>query len=66
MADIIEFKSSKKHLKKKWKAEIDAEIKKEDWYMAASKELDYRIGYLKIIMVIDAILVIIALICMQI
>ena len=35
MAEIIDFKVEKKRILKKWEAEIEVDIKAQDWYIEA-------------------------------
>ena len=37
MAEIIDFKVEKKRILKKWEAEIEDDIKAQDWYIEAKR-----------------------------
>ena len=43
MAEIIDFKVEKKRILKKWEAEIEVDIKAQDWYIEAKRKLDFEI-----------------------
>lgn len=58
MAEIIDFKSEKKRIQKKWEEEIDAEIKNQGWYIEAKRKLQYKIECIKYMLLIDAIIVV--------
>ncbi|NLG05053.1 MAG: hypothetical protein GX567_14655 [Clostridia bacterium] len=56
MAEIIDFKVEKKRIQKKWEAEIEAEIKAQDWYIEAKRKLDFKLGYIKVMLMLDVVL----------
>lgn len=56
MAKIIDFKVEKKRIQKKWEAEIEAEIKAQDWYIEAKSKLDFKLGYIKLMLMLDVVL----------
>ena len=58
MAEIIDFKVEKKRILKKWEAEIEVDIKAQDWYIEAKRKLDFKLGYIKMLIVLDAVLLV--------
>jgi len=56
MAEIIDFKVEKKRIQNKWEAEIEAEIKAQDWYIEAKRKLDFKLGYIKLMLMLDVVL----------
>ena len=56
MAEIIDFKLEKKRILKKWEAEIEVDIKAQDWYIEAKRKLDFKLGYIKMLIVLDVVL----------
>ena len=56
MAEIIEKKKKKKRILKKWEAEIEVDIKPQDWYIEAKRKLDFKLGYIKMLIVLDVVL----------
>ena len=55
MAEIIDFKVEKKRILKKWEAEIEVDIKAQDWYIEAKRKLDFKLGYIKMLIVLDVV-----------
>lgn len=58
MAEIINFKVEKKRIQEKWEAEVEAEIKAQDWYIEAKRRLDFKLGYIKMMLVLDVVLLV--------
>ena len=56
MAEIIDFMIEKKRILKKWEAEIEVDIKAQDWYIEAKRKLDFKLGYIKMLIVLDVVL----------
>mgnify|MGYP006874676041 CR=1 FL=1 len=52
----IDFKIEKKRILKKWEAEIEVDIKAQDWYIEAKRKLDFKLGYIKMLIVLDVVL----------
>ena len=57
MAEIIDFKVEKKRILKKWEAEIEVDIKAQDWYIEAKRKLDFKLGYIKTMFMLDILLI---------
>ena len=57
MAEIIDFKVEKKRIQKKWESEIETEIKSQDWYIEAKRKLDFKIGYIKMMFMLDLLFI---------
>ena len=58
MAEIIDFKVEKKRILKKLEAEIEVDIKAQDWYIEAKRKLDFKLGYIKMLIVLDVVLLV--------
>ena len=58
MAEIIDFKVEKMRILKKWEAEIEVDIKAQDWYIEAKRKLDFKLGYIKMLIVLDVVLLV--------
>ena len=39
-------------------AEIEVDIKAQDWYIEAKRKLDFKLGYIKMLIVLDAVLLV--------
>ena len=58
MAEIIDFKVEKKRILKKLEAEIEVDIKAQDWYIEAKRKLDFKLGYIKMLIVLDVVILV--------
>lgn len=39
-------------------AEIEVDIKAQDWYIEAKRKLDFKLGYIKMLIVLDVVLLV--------